>query len=424
VLATEGTAASQRAALAEDLTTVVPGFGDVTYPTWRALFRSLTAQWPREGKRPTILVIDELPYLAKTSAELASVLQGLIDDPDGDHMPLVLCGSSQRMMQGLVLDRTAPLYGRAELLLRLHPLPVSELGPALGIDDAKDIVEAYAAWGGVPRYWELAARQQGGLWDTVTSLVLSPSGVLHEEASRVLRDEEAATLERALCQGIGLGANRPAELAARLGVESTTLSKPLRHLVELGLVRRDAPYDFRKGKPRQKSRSSLYVLDDPFLSMWYRCVHPYLSGLAVENPAARRKAQAAWRHHAGAIWEALVRSRWHRLGVEGLEWEAAGRHWEGRKSTGREWDVVSVSSDRRALMLGECKWQRNLSTRDLDRIIRDMTTRDRPPEVRDLPSTLCLFVPGRESLPRDIDGVRLIDANDVVESQETGARSQ
>ena len=32
VLATEGTATSQRAAFAEDLAAVVPNFGDVTYP--------------------------------------------------------------------------------------------------------------------------------------------------------------------------------------------------------------------------------------------------------------------------------------------------------------------------------------------------------------------------------------------------------
>ena len=414
MLATEGTAASQRAAFAEDLAPVVPNFGDVAYPTWRALFRSLVAQWPRDEARPLILVIDELPYLVRTSPELASVLQGLVDDPGGSHLPLVLCGSSQRMMQGLVLDRTAPLYGRAQLLLHLQPLPVRELGPALAIDEPRDIVEAYAAWGGVPRYWELAVRQEGGLWDAVTSLVLSPSGVLHEEASRVLRDEETATLERALCQAIGLGAHRPSELAARLGVEATTLSKPLRHLVELGLVRRDAPYDFRKGRPSPTARSSLYVLDDPFLSMWYRCVHPYLSGLEIEVPAARRKAQEAWRHHAGMVWEALVRRHWHTMSIDGIEWEAAGRHWEGRRTTGREWDVVSVSSDRRMVMLGECKWQRRLSKRNLGRIVRDMTTKVRPPEVAALPTILCLFLPGGQGLPREIDGVRLFEAVDVL----------
>jgi hypothetical protein len=164
------------------------------------------------------------------------------------------------------------------------------------------------------------------------------------------------------------------------------------------------------------------VLDDPFLSMWYRCVHPYLSGLQIEIPAARRNAQAAWRHHAGAIWEALVRRHWHRLGVDDLEWEAAGRHWQGRTCKGREWDVVSVSSDRRTVMLGECKWQRKVSKRDLGRIVRDMTTRDRPPEVVDSPAVLCIFVPARGDLPREHDGVRLIDARDLLESLRPGGR--
>ena len=158
VLATEGTSASQRAAFAEDVGTVVPHFGDVAYPSWRALFRALAAQWPRRDA-PLILVIDEFPYLAKSSPELPSVLQGLVDDPAQMHLPLLLCGSSQRMMQGLVLDHAAPLYGRAQLLLRVQPLAVGEIGPALGLDDPVDVIETYAAWGGVPRYWELAVRQ-------------------------------------------------------------------------------------------------------------------------------------------------------------------------------------------------------------------------------------------------------------------------
>ena len=319
--------------------------------------------------------------LSRELASSAERVQGLVDDPEGSHLPLVLCGSSQRMMQGLVLDRAAPLYGRSQLLLRLEPLSVGELGPALGVDTPMAIVETFAAWGGVPRYWELAARQKGSLWEAVTSLVLSPSGILHEEASRVLRDEGAATQERALCQAIGLGAHRPSELAGRLGTPATSLSKPLRHLVELGLVRRDAPYDFRKGIPSRSARSSLYALADPFLSMWYRCVHPYLSGLELEAPVARRRAQEAWRHHVGAVWEELVRRHWHHMAMNNLEWEVAGRSWEGRKTTGREWDVVSVTSDRRTVMLGECKWHRKLSQRDLSRIVRDMTAKTRPPEA-------------------------------------------
>ena len=61
-------------------------------------------------------------------------------------------------MQGLVLDRTAPLYGRADEILRLGPLPAGHIRRALRTDDPVRAVEDYAVWGGVPRYWELAAR--------------------------------------------------------------------------------------------------------------------------------------------------------------------------------------------------------------------------------------------------------------------------
>lgn len=55
------------------------------------------------------------------------------------------------MMQGLVLDSTAPLYGRAMEIIKLRPLEPGWLVDALGFDAIKT-VEAYSIWGGVPRY--------------------------------------------------------------------------------------------------------------------------------------------------------------------------------------------------------------------------------------------------------------------------------
>jgi len=300
VQATEGTSASQRAALASDLEQVLPGFADVVYPTWRALFEAMRRRWPDEVP---VLVLDEFPYLAESSPELPSILQAMVDAP-GPLLPaLVLCGSSQRMMQGLVLDATAPLYGRAQLLLRTQPLPVADMQNALGLPSAIATMEAWATFGGVPRYWELM--RDGGFTsatDALDALVLSPHGVLHEEAERVLRDEEAAALERAACELIGRGARRPSELAARLGVKETTLSKPLRHLAELGLVDRQAPYDLWTGRSVEGGRRAVYKLADPFLGMWYACVRPHLSGLNLQAPTARLRALTSWTQHVAAAF--------------------------------------------------------------------------------------------------------------------------
>ena len=100
------------------------------------------------------LVLDEFPYLVQASPELPSLVQKWVDDRDC-KIHLMLCGSSQRMMQGLVLDESEPLYGRAREIIKIPPLEPAWIRDALGLGWIES-VEAYAVWGGVPRYWELA----------------------------------------------------------------------------------------------------------------------------------------------------------------------------------------------------------------------------------------------------------------------------
>jgi AAA+ ATPase superfamily predicted ATPase len=411
VQATEGTPASQRSAMAEDLHAVLPGFGDVAYPSWRALLDAMKRRWPA---RSTVLVIDEFPYLVRSSTELPSLLQAMVDSPDAGRVPLFLCGSSQRMMQGLVLGPDTPLFGRAQLLLRLEPLPAMTIRAALGLEDAVAAVEAYAAFGGVPRYWELM--HEGGhaaAPEALEHLVFSPMGVLHEEADRVLHDEETGTLERALCELIGRGARRPSELAGRLGVKETTLAKPLRHLADLGLVERQAPYDLESGRPAAGGRRAFYRLADPFMAMWYACARPNLSGLNLGATAALKRAGEAWVHHVAAMWEDLCRRQWHRLGFQNIEWEPAGRYWAGRESAALEWDVVSVSSDRRHVFLGECKWMRDATRKKVDAAVRAVVSRPLPPLPPRARVHLGLFLPSARAGLRTGD-VALFDAGRVL----------
>lgn len=412
VQATEGTPASQRAALADDLQAVVPGFGEAAYPSWQALLNALKRQWPQTAP---VLVLDEFPYLTQTAPELPSLVQALVDAPDAGRLPLVLSGSSQRMMQGLALNHDAPLYGRAQELLRLQPLPVTELRAALGLPDDVSAVLFYAAFGGVPRYWDLVRE---GRFATVEQaldrLVFSPRGVLHEEADRVLRDEEAAALERASCEMIGRGVRRPSELAARLGVKDTTLAKPLRHLTDLGLIERQAPYDLDSGRPAAGGRRVFYRPADPFLAMWHACVRPYMSGLNMGADSARRQALHAWNHHVAGVWEDVCRQRWHRLGVAGIEWEPAGRYWGGREPAGTEWDVVSVSADRRHVFLGECKWMRSATASRVAEVARLMKRREKPPLPDAATLHYGLFLPSCSPLPAEVEGVALLDASRVL----------
>ena len=158
-------AALQRARMAEDVSRLLMGFADVSYSDWRAFFE----RWQREAPRGSVLVIDELPYLVERSPELPSVLQKIADNLRKTGQKLVLCGSSQRMMQGLVLDQSEPLYGRCRVILRLAPIGYAWLRKAFPKSSAIERLEHYAVWGGVPRYWEVC---QGGRESTVSPLRL------------------------------------------------------------------------------------------------------------------------------------------------------------------------------------------------------------------------------------------------------------
>src|SRR5208283_5020316 len=72
------------------------------------------AQQAEADKWKGPVILDEFPFLVTSSPELPSVLQHWIDR-EAVHAGLVvaIAGSSQRMMHGLVLDSSAPLYGRA-----------------------------------------------------------------------------------------------------------------------------------------------------------------------------------------------------------------------------------------------------------------------------------------------------------------------
>jgi len=145
-------------------------------------------------------------------------------------------------MQGLVLDRAAPLFGRASEILKISPLPAGWIEEALTLKSPEDAVEAYAVWGGAPRYWELAG-DHPDLPSAIRSLVLSPLGVLFEEPSRLLLDDMRETTQVAsILSLIGQGCHRISEIAARLEKPVTALSRPLQRLQDMDLVTREQPF--------------------------------------------------------------------------------------------------------------------------------------------------------------------------------------
>ena len=342
----------QRVLLAKVVAQQFPDFDKVAYPDWESIFRALNY---RTDKRFT-LCLDEFPYLAEQSPELPSVLQKLVDEKQLKYN-LVLCGSSQNMMYGLCLDATAPLYGRADELIKLAPIRLPYIQEALHLG-AVEAVEEYAVWGGVPRYWELRENSPS-LGEALWHHVLSVNGALYEEPVKLFQDDVKDIVKAStLMSYVGAGANRLSEIASRCNEPATNLSRPLRKLIDLGFLERDVPF----GTDEKNTKKSLYKIDDPFMAFYYQFVVPNRSFIELGRRLPIEQAlKAHFLPYVSLQWERLCRDAVTGNLVGGVLYGKARRWWgavlnEGRKPEPMEFDVVAESIDKKHLLIGECKW--------------------------------------------------------------------
>jgi AAA+ ATPase superfamily predicted ATPase len=416
-VADQSSAEIQRRYFAESAATVFPGFAEVSYPDWA----SLLARFAREAESSRWagpLVIDELPYLALGAPELASVLQRWLDhEARRAGLTVALAGSSQRMMQGLVLAPSAPLFGRAHALFEVKPLQAAFLQQIFPVRSAIGVVELYAAWGGIPRYWELALDARGDVLHQIDTLVLDPLGPLHREPDRLLLEELPPAVEiRPILDAIGTGAHRSSEIAGRIGRPATSLARPLQRLQEMALTRREIPF----GEPENQSKRSLYRLDDPFFRLWFRVVAPHRARLAVATRAERLALlRRHWPHLVAATWEDLCRSLLPKLAPRTPlgrlgPWSEARRWWHGSLP---EWDLVSRSTEGRRMLVAEVKWSAKPFSEPQARALA------RAVQIRPVPACAtqsdevirALFLPAVvKDTPRRLGDVLLVQATDLL----------
>ena len=342
----------QRVLLAKVIAQVFPDFDKLTYPDWESMFRAVNY---RTDKRFT-LCLDEFPYLVEQSSELPSVLQKLVDEKQLKYN-LVLCGSSQNMMYGLFLDSTAPLYGRADEIMRLTPIRLPYIQEALNLN-AMNAIEEYAVWGGVPRYWELRENRIS-LDDAMWHNILSVNGALYEEPIKLLQDDVKDIVKTSTIMSyIGTGANRLSEIAARCNEPATNLSRPLKKLVDLGFLEKDVPF----GIDEKNAKKSLYKIADPFMAFYYQFVVPNRSFIELGRRLPIEQALTA--HFSESVnmqWEKLCRDAVTGNLVNGVVYGKAKRWWgsvfnEDKKPEQVEFDVMAESLDKKSLLVGECKW--------------------------------------------------------------------
>lgn len=349
------------------------------FDDWNEAIRQLFAGI---GESPTTVVIDEFPFLVRTSPSLPSIIQrelGPGGSGFGSAVRLLLCGSAMSVM-GKLLSGQAPLRGRASLELVVKPFDYRAAADFWGITDPRLAVMVHAIVGGTPAYRDefTGGDVPSGVEDFdawVLRTVLSPRTALFREARYLLAEEtdiRDPALYHTILAAIAAGKTTNGKISTYVGRKSDQVTHPLNVLEDCALISRE-PDLFRGNR-------NTYRITEPLIVFYEAVMRERWRDLEM------MRAESVWSEARPTFLSNVVGPHFEGLCRE-FAWRAEDDLFGGRPSevgagvvndpgnrTQLKIDVV-VKADpeqgaRRVLSLGEAKWGETMGVGHIARLAK------------------------------------------------------
>lgn len=346
-------------------------FGEAVPGNWAAALRQLAGMLP--DTEPSIVVIDELPYLMDPDGVFESVLQRSWDrELSRKPVLLILVGSDLSMMSALT-SYGRPFHQRGTELA-VGPLNPADVAAMTGLPPT-EAFDAALVTGGLP---VICARWRHGedtrsflareLANPVSPLVVSAQLTLAAE----FPDQAQA---RTVLAAIGSGERTFTNIArAAGGIAHSTLTRATGLLIGKGIVAGELPLSLSPSKDRR------YRITDSYLRFWLAFLGSHLTEVdRMRSDLTLARIDQGWTGWRGRAVEPLVREALGRLlPARGIPVAPAiGGYW----TRGNEVEIDIVGADRepvarRLLFLGSVKWLET-ATFDAHDLIELQRHRDR-----------------------------------------------
>ena len=326
-------------------------FRDQAPATWDAALRLLARTIPED--QPSVVVIDEMPYLIRTDAGFEGTLQKAFDRELSRRPVLLICVGSDLAMMEALNEYGRPFHQRATELV-VPPLSPADAAEMLGLP-AADAFDAYLVSGGLPLILDEWPSGVAAL-DYVANAVADPLSALLVSGERALAAEFPPESQARLVLGaIGSGMRSYSKIQqAAGGMPQATLNRALHLLSAKRIVLASTPLSTRA------SRETRYSIADPHLRFWLAFLGPHLPEIERgRGDLVAARVKASWTAWRGSAVEPVIREGLRRISgqLPGGP-QAIGGYWT--RTNDPEVDLVGADREpvaQRIAFVGSVRWR-------------------------------------------------------------------
>lgn len=321
-------------------------------------FRDIFTFLMQQGEsRCFTLVIDEFQEFFNINPSIYSDVQDVWDRYRlKSHVNFIVSGSIYSLMVKIFQNYHEPLFGRADVLMKLSPftLPVlkqilAENAPGYTNDD---LLALYTVTGGIPKYVELLVDSKALSVKRIIHAICDPDSPFKDEGRTLLTDEFGKQYGTyfSILDAISNGINTQSGIAAALGEKS--IGGQLKKLEETyGITKKMRPVLSKAG-----TQTVRYEIADLFLCLWFRYFEGNRTLIEMNQMEVLEKIIASdYTTYSGKTLESYFKQKF----IESHQYRDLGSYWEAKKGKEQyEIDIVALRLEKDKAVAVEVKRQR------------------------------------------------------------------
>ena len=360
------------------------------------------------NKKEGIIILDEFGYLIEKDYGILSDFQLIIDEIlKNTNIKLVLCGSSVSLMETEVLGYKSPLYGRADVQIKVKPLKFEYLFDWFGDLTIEDSVKLFGVTNNIPKYLQFF--RATNIEKEIKENFFDDTSFLYNDAMNILKEElKDHTTYVQVLEAIALGHTKISEIGNYVMIPANEVYFYIRVLSRLGIVKRIVPLLSSKREKR-----GVYRIKDHYFNFWFRFVSPYQEDIESQViEAAVKNFEKNFNTYLGRVFEDVVFDliKRRKIRFKGLNFDKIGPYWDKNV----EIDLLGLNESSKKLLAIECKWKDNIDPKKICKSLIDkLEYIDWNKEYRK--EYLCIFAKSFKEKITEFDGYKVFcyDLKDI-----------